>query len=129
MNENLKNILDSLLPVVGQKGIDTLSAKLAEISGTADSPWKQGVLRLVADAVSHYGPEGLSLAQKKIDALLDSKPVQLDFSDLATASDLVAYLENAEADRRTAAKDFAAKVGGVLTELSGAVLKGVLTLV
>ncbi len=121
---NVEALLKTLIEVLGQKAVEELSQKLDEIASEAGEPWKRAVLALVADAVEQYGPEGLSLAQDAIGDLIAGDPPHIDWANPRTASDVVAELQNAEAGRRSAARDFAVKVGAVLGEVLVGVVRG-----
>jgi len=117
-----------LLPQAGDLGEDGIE-KLADVLGNeadkADAPWKKAMLNLVGDSIGKYGPEGLRMAQKGIEDLLDGKrgtKISDLTDDLETASDLLAALQNAEADRKKAARNFLLGVGQTL----GTVAKGFL---
>ena len=116
-------ILTNLIPVVGQKGVDAIEQKLTSLMEGADSGWKKASLALLANAVDRYGPNGIQIAQKAIQDLLEAKAPTIDWADLEVASDILAELENAEADKKAAVHDFMAK----LSEVFGVILKGVIT--
>jgi hypothetical protein len=119
---NFDALLKMLVAVLGQKAVDELSDKLDEIAAEAGEPWKRAVLALLADAIEQHGPAGLVLVQKVIDDLVAGEAPDIDWANPRTASDVVAELQNAEAGRRSAARDFAARVGEVLgTLLAGLV--------
>ena len=50
-----------------------------------------------------------------------------EWADLATGSDILAHFQNAEAGRKSAAKDFMTKVGHVLGDVLGGFIKGLLS--
>jgi len=55
---NFAKLAESLLPVLGQKGVDTLQRKLIEMSlESSNEPWKKSVLALVANGVEQFGPQ------------------------------------------------------------------------
>lgn len=117
---NIEPLLKMLVAVLGQKAVDEFSEKLDEIAEEAGEPWKRAVLALLADAVEQHGPTGLVLVQQVIDDLVAGETPDIDWANPRTASDVVAELQNAEAGRRSAARDFAARLGEVL----GALLVG-----
>ena len=91
----LQELINKLLPVLGQMGVDELTAQLEQLVAEAKEPWKKSVLTMVADAVATYGPEGLDMAIKLINDLMDGKSVDLDFTDLEVSSDILAKMQNA----------------------------------
>ncbi len=107
-------LLDVLVGVLGQKAVTDLSARLEALALDAGEPWKRAVLALVADAVERHGAVGLVLVRHAIADLAAGEAPHIDWADPRTASDVVAQLQNAEADRRSAARDFVEKVGEAL---------------
>ena len=65
--------LSKLLPVIGQTGIDALKDEIDEITNDANEPWKKAVLGLVGDAVVTFGPQGVSLATKALEDLMNGE--------------------------------------------------------
>lgn len=124
---NFDALLKVLVAVLGQRAVDELSEKLDELAAEAGEPWKRAVLALVADAVEQHGPAGLVLVQEVIDDLVAGKAPEIDWANPRTASDIVAELQNAEAGRRSAASDFAARVGDVLGRLLVGLIRGLAT--
>ena len=124
---NVEALLKMLVAVLGKKAVDALSEKLDEIASEAGEPWKRAVLALLADAVEQHGPAGLVLVQQAIDDLAEGKAPDIDWANPRTASDVVAELQNAEAGRRSAARDFAARVGDVLGALLVGLVRGLAT--
>ena len=124
---NVEALLKILVDVLGRKAVDELSEKLDSLSAEAGEPWKRAVLALVADAVEQHGPAGLLLVQKVIDDLVAGEAPEIDWANPRTASDVVAELQNAEAGRRSAARDFAARVGDVLGQLLVGLIRGLAT--
>ncbi len=121
---NVEALLNALVAVLGRDAVDELSHKLDEIAAEAGEPWKRAVLALVGDAVERHGPAGLVLVQQAIDELVADQAPPIDWANPRTASDVVAELQNAEAGRRTAARDFAAKVGDVLGRVLVGLIRG-----
>lgn len=121
---NIEALLKVLVATLGQKAVDELSAKLDEIAAEAGEPWKRAVLALLADAVDDHGPAGLVLVQEVIDDLVAGKTPQIDWASPRTASDVVAELQNAEAGRRSAARDFATRVGDVIGQILVGIFRG-----
>ena len=121
---NIDALLKVLVAVLGQRAVDELAEKLDELAVEAGEPWKRAVLALVADAVEQHGPAGLVLVQQVIDDLVAGEAPEIDWANPRTASDVVAELQNAEAGRRSAARDFAARVGDVLGRLLVGLVRG-----
>jgi len=120
------NFLEKLLPVVGQKGVDAIEAKLKGLSEGADSGWKKAALALVADAVEKHGPAGIKMATQAIQDLLDGSAPNIDWADLEVASNILAQMENAEADKKDSTRKFLAEVSEVLGVILAGIIKGLL---
>ncbi len=121
-----KAMLEGLIPIVGEEAINQAVTRLNELSGDATEPWKRTVLALIADAIEENGPGGLILAQAVLDDLFAGKAPDIDWASPRVASDIVAQMQNAEADRQSAARDFFSKVGDTLGQVFVAFLKGVI---
>ncbi len=121
---------------LGQKGIRALSDNFDLWAEKADEPWKNSVLNLISDSIAKHGPEGLQMAQEGVEGLLGGNrrrrqlgtKVKLSdlTDDLETASDLLSALQNAEADRKKAARGFLHAVGQTLAIVSQGFLKRML---
>jgi len=121
---NWRALLDMLVPVLGAKAVEGLHGQLESLTQGADEGWKKAVLSLLADAVEKHGPAGIQIAQQAIHDLLEGKPVEIDWADLATASDIMAHLQNAEADKKSAARDFMAKASETVGVILSGLIKG-----
>ncbi len=126
---NIQKYLKKLTPRIsdlGQQGVDALSAELAAQAAKADEGWKEAVLDLLADSVAQHGPEGLRYAQEALENLMDGKRGRLisDITDdLETASNLLAELQNSEADRKKAVRRFLEAIGQILAAIAKGFLK------
>jgi len=114
--------LDSLVDTLGEAGVTLLSGQLSDLSSQADEPWQKLVLEMVAQGVESNGMDGIRLAEDALKSLMDNEVPDLSFLDLASASDVLAQLQNAEADRKRKAHDLVVKVGKTI----GAILSGVI---
>ena len=123
---NWTELLKHLVPALGEMGVKTLADKLTDLSNEATEPWKRAILALVADAIEKNGTEGIKLAYDAIEALIESKPPKIDWADLEVASDILAQLQNAEADRKSAARDFFARVSDDIGAILGGLIKGLI---
>jgi len=122
--------LAKMAPDLGDKGVDALAGELDRQAKKADAPWKKALLDLTADSVATHGPEGLRLASKAVEDLFAGKRGGTKISDLTddleTASDLLGALQNAEADRKKAARNFLKALGQTLGTITGGFIKGLL---
>ena len=117
--------LSSLLPVIGQVGIDALKDEIEDLTEDANEPWKKAVLGLVGDAVVTFGPQGVNLATKALEDLMNGEgEPDLSWADLGTASDVLAHLQSVEADRKSEVSDFLTKVGKFLRQHLRVFIKG-----
>jgi len=121
-----KKMLEQWFPTLGAMGVEEAAKALDGWAEDAKDPMKKLILGLVADAVEKHGMEGLNKAKDAVLGLLEGKEVELDFTDLETASNALAMLQNAEADRKSAAEDFMVKVGETLGPILGALIKGLI---
>jgi len=124
---NIQTILDMVIPVLGPVAAGTLKTQLDEMTQGTDASWKRAILALVGDAVQKHGVQGIQIAVDAIKDILDDKHVEIDWADLATASDLLAHMQNAEAGRKSAARAFLTQVGEVLGIILAALVKGLIT--
>ena len=123
-----EQMLQMLLPIIGQTAVHELSDKVADLSKGTDTEWQKTVLDLMAQAIKKYGPNGMALAVQEVNNLLDHKPASIpDWADLKTASDIVAQMENAEADHKKVVNDYITKVSEVLGVILSALIKGLIS--
>lgn len=120
------NLLNTLVPALGQAGVDALSGKLADLASGQDEEWKKSTLALLGNAIEKHGPQGLQLGLDAINAMLNDEAPDIDWADLEVASDILAQLQNAEADRRSAARAYLVQVGEVLGDLMSGIIKGLI---
>lgn len=122
--------LTGMLPDIGDKGVKAAAGELDKQANKADAPWKKALLNLTADSLEKHGPEGVRMASKAVEDLFAGKRSGTKISDitddLETASDLLAALQNAEADRKTAARNFLKALGQTLGTLTGGFIRGLL---
>ena len=123
---NWQDALSSLVPVAGQVAIDKLASELDDLSSEAGDPTNKVVLALIADAVEQHGPAGLDMAQGAIKDLLDGEAPSIDWANPRVASDAVALLQNAEADRKTKARDIAARASHVFAQIGSLMIKALI---
>jgi hypothetical protein len=126
---NWEKLLENLIPAIGEAGVKMLADKLLDLSADATEPWKKSILSLVANAVEKHGALGIKMAYDAIESLVKDKPPKIDWADLEVASDLLAHLQNAEADRKSAASDFFTKLTTDLGAILGALIKGLVSAV
>lgn len=119
-------LLETLAPILGEVGIKRLARELDELGSEAVKPWKKSILALVSNGIEVYGPMGIQMAVDAIIDLLDGKEVVPEWVDLSVGSDILALLQNAEADRKSDTKDFLAKVGKVLGQILDGLIKGLI---
>jgi len=117
-------MLKGMVPALGEMGVKALADKLNDVAGGLSEPWQQSVLALVADAVEKNGVTGIQLAYDAIEALVNDEPPKLDWADLEVASDILAKMQNKEADEKDAVMDFFAKLSESLGAILGGLIKG-----
>ena len=123
---NWNDLLKNLVPALGETGVKLLADKLDALSAEATEPWKKAVLALTANAVESAGLDGIKLAYQAIEDLINDKPPKIDWADLEVASDVLAQLQNAEADRKSDARDFFSRVSNDIGAILGGLIKGLI---
>lgn len=125
---DLQKLIDSLVPALGHAGVQALTDKLSGLKADASDPWKKAVLGMAVSAVQAHGTQGIDLAHQYLDALIAGKaPPVIDGLDLEAVSDLLAQIENAEADKKTACKAYLTQIGDVLGTILSAIAKGIIS--
>ena len=86
---------------LGASAVDQLTEVFEKESREADEPWKKTMLSLLAESAQRHGPEGFDIAQRAVERFLSSGDIQ-DIrkvsKNLMTASNLLAQIQNQEAD-------------------------------
>lgn len=122
--------LGGLTQQLGNTGVDTLAAELDKQADNADEPWKKALVNLAVDGLEKFGPEGVRMASKAVEDLFAGKQGGTKISDitdnLRTASDLLAALQSAEADRKSKARDWLRAIGQVAGRLTAGYIRGLL---
>lgn len=119
-----KKKISNLASKVGEEGVEKLAGVLDEEAAKADEPWKRTLLDLLADGARRHGPEGFQMAQEAAEKLLngDGTDIRKVTKNLLIASNMVAQLQRAEAERKERARKWLKAVGQTL----GTILKAVL---
>jgi len=115
--------LEGLVPIVGAQAVKLASDELDGLASDASDPLKAAVLSLMSDAVSEHGTEGIAMAQKAVKDLLDGDTPNIDWASPRTASNLVAAMQNAEADRKTEAREMVQRIGHALGKIGAVLIK------
>jgi len=123
---DFKQLLDNLLPIIGQAGVDTLQDLFNDLAADQDKPWAQMALALLADAIEEHGMAGIEMARKAIESLFNDEVPNIDWASPRTASDFVWKLQSAEAEEKSAARDFFVKMGDVLGNVAAGIIKGLI---
>jgi hypothetical protein len=121
---DFSKLLESLAPALGELGVKKLAGELAEMGSESSEPWKKAILALVSNGVETYGPQGIQMALDAVGDLLRGGSGVPEWADLATGSDILAHLQNAETSRKSAADEFMVKVGHVLGQVLSGLIKG-----
>jgi len=119
-------LIEQLVPIIGQRAADALAAEIKGLISDESPAWQKTILALVADAIEKHGVLGIQIAIKEIEKLLEGETPEIDWANLLVASDIVAMLQKAEAEKKTAVRDFLAKVGEVLGGILAGVIRGLL---
>ncbi len=120
---DFSDALEGLVPIVGAQAVKLASDELDGLASDASDPLKAAVLSLMSDAVSEHGTEGIAMAQRAVKDLLDGDTPNIDWASPRTASNLVAAMQNAEADRKTEAREMAQRIGHALGKIGAVLIK------
>ncbi len=121
MDKSISVLLVQLLPILGQAAVTKLAGELNALA-ISSSSWKKATLALLADAVEKHGPQGIQLAMQVVKDIQAGKAPKMDWADLQVSSDILAELQNAEADQKAAAHEFLETISHIL----GVILKGII---
>lgn len=101
-----KKKISNLASKIGEEGVNQVASLLDKEASKADEPWKRTLLDLLADSARRLGPEGFELAQNAVERMLDgdNTDIRKVTKNLLIASNLLAQLQNAEADRKERAR-------------------------
>jgi len=121
----IQQLLDSLIPMLGQVGVDALAESLKDLAAKSDKEWYGVALALLSDAVEAHGLAGVSMALAAIDTLFDDENPAIDWASPRTASDFIAKLQNGEASSQNGARDFLIGVGDAFGKVFVGIIKGV----
>ena len=123
-----KRKISNLISKVGAEGVDKIAEVLDKEASKADEPWKRTLLDLLADGARRHGPEGFKLAQSAVERMLDGddKDIRKVTKNLLIASNLLAQLQNAEADRKERAREWLRAIGQTLGTILKAMVGAVL---
>lgn len=120
--------ISNLASKVGDQGVTELADLLDGEAAKADEPWKRTVLDLLADGARRHGPEGFQLAQDAVEKLLDGddKDIRKVTKNLLVASNLLAQLQNAEADHKERVRKWLNALGQMIGKILQAILGSLL---
>lgn len=123
-----KKKLSSLASKIGEEGVDQLANVLDNEAEKADEPWKKTLLDLLADGARRHGPEGFKMAQEAAERMLDGEETDIRkvTKNLLIASNMVAQLQKAEAERKERARKWLRAIGETIGTILKAVVKAVL---
>ena len=124
---DLQKMLDSLIPMLGQAGVDALSEEIQDLAANQEDGWKKAAFALLNDAVTAHGMDGIEMARQAISDLFEKKMPEIDWASPRTASDVVAQFQNMEADAQSAANDFFTRLGMTMSKVLVALIKGLVT--
>ena len=120
--EHFLRALRGLKDSVGDDGVEKLASAISAKGDEADRRWQQNVLKAMSDAVRKNGPAGLDAAYKEIEKTLSGKPGEFKFTSLRVGSELLAELQNAEAETRERIRGFLQAAFQIIKQAIKAVL-------
>ena len=124
----MSDFTDSLRGLKDRLGADGVTAavnELNKLATKADAPWQANVVKMMADGVRKHGPAGLDLTVDQIENLLNGKSHDFSFTDLRTASNVVAKLQRAEAERQAKVRAFMTKATKILAMAFKAIVSSI----
>jgi len=121
-----ERLITNMIQGAGIVGAKKAEKAIEKLLGDSDDPWKRAVLEMVGDAVEEYGWEGVGRVQEAVEQLASGLVPDLSFASLKARSDILAFMQNAEADKKKEARDFLMVVGSVIGVLLKIVIKAVL---
>ncbi len=127
MSGDIKDGVDDITDALAPKAVEEINKALEGIE--VKEEWQATLLGVVVDSVETYGVTGIQKAKDLVWNLIEGKPFDQEaFNNLSlrAQSDLVAQLQNKEADEQTAVKDFFAVVGHMFGGVLVAVAKGMI---
>lgn len=105
----------------------SLARQELEKLAQGQEPWKKDILSIFAASLENLGPLGLQFALDSIQNAKIKKIPDINWDDLESSSNVLAILENMEADHNLAIQDYAVKIGYVLSKILTSLLKGILS--
>tara|TARA_X000000950_G_scaffold240276_2_gene293215 strand:- start:6825 stop:7217 length:393 start_codon:yes stop_codon:yes gene_type:complete len=124
MSDTKKDI-DNLLGHLEPKAVEEINKALGSVK--VEEGWQKTMMGVLIETVDNYGVEGLSKARELVWSAIEGKEFDeesFNALSLRKQSDLLAYKQNIEADKKSAAKDFFTIVGDTLGGVLLAVAKG-----
>ena len=127
MKEFGAELVGALAPVVGEATANVLSEELGKMAADAEDPLNKAHLSMMTNAMKEHGAVGIQSVITAVTDLSAGKQVDLTkITDLETASDLLAVMQNQEADRREAANDMLTQIGKSLGVVTSALVSGLI---
>ena len=124
---DIKKDVNDITAALAPKAVEEINKALSGIE--VKEEWQATLLGVVVDSVETYGVTGIEKAKDLVWNLVEGKPFDQEaFNNLSlrAQSDLLAQLQNKEADEQTAVKDFFAVLGNTLGGVLVAVAKGMI---
>tara|TARA_B100001057_G_scaffold476309_1_gene544119 strand:- start:1328 stop:1720 length:393 start_codon:yes stop_codon:yes gene_type:complete len=124
---DVKEGVDDITSALAPKAVEEISKAIGGIE--VKEEWQSTLLGVVAESVENYGVIGIEKAKDLVWNLIEGKPFDQEaFNKLSlrAQSDVVAQLQNKEADHQSAVKDFFAVLGDTLGGVLVAVAKGMI---
>ena len=121
-----ERLITNMIQGAGIVGAKKAEEAIGKLLGEADEPWKRAILEMTGDAVEEYGWEGVTRVQEAVDQLVAGLVPDMSFASLRARSDVLAFLQNAEAEKKKEARDFLLVVGSVIGVLLKIVIKALL---
>jgi len=118
-------ITSVFVPLLGDFFAKEVAVKLQEAIGDGKD-WRKSALLLIMDTVTKEGLAGLTTAADTLRRMANGEVSEIDWTDLETASNILAAMQNAETEQKKELEKFLTIVGQALGIICVAAIKVVL---
>jgi hypothetical protein len=120
----LDQALEDQLKELGDTAVTKLQDLLNAKAGESTVAWQKSIYALLSLSVGTYGPTGVAKTLDALQSMLDGESPDFDWDvvDLEIASDVLARMQNQDADANTANHEFLIQVGVALKTMVQVIL-------
>ncbi len=117
-----QEVMEKTCRKLGEADRSGAQGALDYIRESRQSPWKSAILDIISDAIGRNGWEGIEMARKAAEDIVDDKNPDLSFLSLRHRSDILCLRQMCEADRKDRVNDFFVAVGHIVGKIMRAVI-------